>query len=51
MADIKRKKWAVESMAAAVANVDDGMGLRQAARQCNVPVETQKSDWKSDHGL
>ena len=40
MADIKRKKWTVESMAAAVANVDDGMGLRQAARQCNVPVET-----------
>ncbi len=37
----KRKLWSDESMIAATKSViDDGMGLRQAARLYNVPVET-----------
>lgn len=40
MSDSKRKKWLSESMTAAVASVEDGMGLRQAARQYDLPVET-----------
>ena len=37
----KRKLWTDESMEAATKSVvDDGMGLRQAARVYNVPVET-----------
>ena len=36
----KRKLWSNESMAAAVKSVREGMGLRESARQYNVPVET-----------
>jgi len=35
-----RKQWSTESMLAAVEKVGDGMGLREAARLFNVPVET-----------
>ena len=36
----KRKLWSSESMAAAVAYVNDGNGLREASRLYNVPLET-----------
>ena len=35
-------------MTAAVASVGDGLGLRQAARQYNVPVETLRRTGKVD---
>lgn len=36
----KRKQWSGVSMAAAVKGVEEGMGLREAPRLYNVPVET-----------
>lgn len=36
----KRKQWSCESMEAAVKSVKEGMGLREASRLYNVPVET-----------
>ena len=36
----KRKLWTEESMAAAVATVKDGKGLRETSRLYNVPLET-----------
>ena len=37
----KRKKWSQEAMEGAVLSVQrDGMGLREASRYYNVPVET-----------
>jgi len=38
----KRKQWSSESMEAAVKSVKDGMGLRQASRLYNVPLETMR---------
>ena len=37
---VKRKLWQEHSMLLAVKSVDDGKGLREAARMYNVPVET-----------
>ena len=36
----KHKQWSCESMEAAVKSVKEGMGLREASRLYNVPVET-----------
>ena len=36
----RRKQWSAESMKAATDLVKSGGGLREAARLCNVPVET-----------
>ena len=36
----KRKLWSQESMEAAVQSVQEGMGLREASRLYNVPIET-----------
>ena len=35
-----RKQWSVGSTRAGVKGVEEGMGLREAARLHNVPVET-----------
>lgn len=37
---IKCKLWSDESMAAAMQSVQEGKGLREAARLYNVPVES-----------
>ena len=37
---VKRKLWHEDSMLQAVKSIDDGKGLREAARIYNVPVET-----------
>ena len=36
----KRKLWSQESMAAATKAVEQGLGLREAARLYNIPHET-----------
>ena len=36
----QRKLWTEESMAAAVATVKEGKGLRETSRLYNVPLET-----------
>ena len=36
----RRSLWSLESMAAALKAVEDGIDLRDAARTYNVPVET-----------
>jgi len=38
----KCKQWSSEGMEAAVKSVKDGMGLRQASRLYNVPLETMR---------
>jgi len=40
MSKAKRKQWSAESMVAAIQAVEEGKGLREAARLYNLPVET-----------
>ena len=37
---VPRKQWSKESMAAALQDVKDGMGVREASRLYNLPYET-----------
>jgi len=44
----KRKLWSKESMVAAVKSVEDGMGIREAARLYNIPFETLRRRTNND---
>lgn len=47
----KRKQWSQESMVAALKDIEEGMGIRQAAKLYNVPFETLRHRAKNEVSL